>query len=77
MSILGAFIWGGQTFLEREIVMHNYTHYTFLPKCVEFREGGKPEYPDKIPQSAGEISYDNSTHMRRTSCPRLGIAIFR
>ena len=30
---------------------------------VDFREGGKPENPEKNPRSMGEINHDNSIHM--------------
>ena len=34
---------------------------SLLPiKCVDFRERGKPEYPEKNPRRAGEIKYENS-----------------
>ena len=39
------------------------------PICVDFREEGKPKYPEKNPRSTGEINYEeprrNMTHMCR------------
>ena len=35
-----------------------------LPRCVDFSEGGKPEYSEKNPRSTGEINYGNSIHMK-------------
>ena len=29
---------------------------------IDFREGGKPENPEKNPRSTGETNYNNSTH---------------
>ena len=46
---------------------------SFSPKCVDFWEGGKPEYPEKDPRSTGEInnyqqlnSHESPTHERHT-----------
>ena len=46
---------------------------SFSPKYVDFREGGKPEYPEKNPRSTGEInnyqglnSYESPTHEGHT-----------
>ena len=40
--------------------------------CVDFREGGKPEYPEKNPRSTGEINYGNSSRMKYHT--RLGFS---
>ena len=29
---------------------------TICPLCVDFREGGKPEYPEKNPRSTSEMN---------------------
>ena len=36
---------------------------------VDFREGGKPENPEKNPRSTREINYDNSIHMSPSTDP--------
>ena len=41
------------------------------PTCVDFKEGGKPEYPENNPGSTGEINCDNSTHMQTKCTPDL------
>ena len=35
---------------------HGEDQFNLTPKCVV---GGKPEFPEKNPQSTGEIYYDN------------------
>ena len=38
------------------------------PICVDFRER-KPEYPEKNPQSTGEINWGTLSHMKRYTRP--------
>ena len=40
--------------------------------CVDFREGEKPEYPEKNPRSTGQINYGNSTHVKYHTRPGFG-----
>ena len=56
--------------------VHITLSYIYNLSVLIFERGGKPEYPEKNPRSAGEINYDNSTHMRRKSRPRLGLTFF-
>ena len=51
--------------------MYVYSYIYYL-LCVDFGEGGKPEYPEKNPRSTGVINYGNSTHMKYHS--RLGFS---
>ena len=37
--------------------------YLFCGLGVDFTEGGKPENPEKNPESTEETNYNNSTHM--------------
>ena len=51
------------------------THLTLIlrcPICIDFREGGKPEYPEKNPRSTGESTARNLSH--GTSRTRLGFS---
>ena len=40
--------------------------------CVDFGKGRKPEYPEKIPRSTGEINYRNFTDVKYHT--RLGFS---
>ena len=54
--------------------IHNYIHYDsyIYDLSVLIFE----RYPEKNHRSAGEINYDNSTHVKGKSRPRLGLAFF-
>ena len=39
--------------------------------CVDFKEGGKPEYPKKNPRSTGEIICGNSLAYTKRHAPDL------
>ena len=43
-----------------------------MPRCVDFSEGKKPEYPEKNPRSTGEINYGSPIHMNFHT--RLGLS---
>ena len=45
----------------------NCTCQPHYPIGVDFREGGKPEYPEKNPRSTGEINYEElNSHETQT-----------
>ena len=50
---------------------------TIYPKCVDFREGGKPEYPEKNPRSTGEINYEKLNSHETQAGPGLAFSAVR
>ena len=50
---------------------------TIYPTCVDFREGGKPEYPEKNPRSTGEINYEELNSHETQAGPGLAFSVVR
>ena len=57
------------------------TNCTCLPhynsKCVNFRQGGKPEYHEKNPWSTGEINYDELNSHEMQTRPGFAFSVVR
>ena len=43
-------------------LVHTLFNGLHMQLGVDFREGGKPENPEKNPRSTAEINYNNSIH---------------
>ena len=50
---------------------------TIYPTCVDFREGGKPEYPEKNPRSTGKINYEELNSHETQTRPGLACSVVR
>ena len=50
---------------------------TTYPRCVDFRDGRKPEYPEKNTGSTGEINYEDLNSHETQAGPGLAFSVVR
>ena len=54
----------GRNVVSKSFEPEAHVYSAICPICVDFRKRGKPEYPEKNPQSTGKIDCENCYHTK-------------